>query len=123
MIYSIGIDLVQTGRVRRAIEQWGESFASKILGEKEMGLYNAKHNKIPFLSGRFAAKEAVIKTLGACFDERVFFRQIQILNDPQGKPYVLLEDIVKNKIPGKGIMISITHEREMAAAVAILIGD
>lgn len=123
MIYSIGIDLIQTKRVKRALEMWGDKFASKVLGEEEMELFKDKLNKVQFLAGRFAAKEAVIKTLGVILNQRVFARQIQVLNDLYGKPYVHLDDAVREKIFDKEIKVSITHERDMAAAVAVLTGD
>jgi holo-[acyl-carrier protein] synthase len=123
MIYSLGIDLIQTNRVKKALNLWGEKFAAKILGEEEMEIYRTKFNKVQFISGRFAAKEAVIKTLGAFMDNRVHFRQIQILNDLYGKPYVHLDGEVRERVMDKEIKVSITHEREMAAAVAIITGD
>lgn len=123
MIYSLGIDIIQTDRVKKALETWGKKFADKILGEEEMEIFSAKINKVQFLAGRFAAKEAVIKCLGAFFDERVSFRQIQILNDLYGKPYVHLDDPIRERILDKEVKISITHERQMAAAVAIITGD
>lgn len=123
MIYSVGIDLIDTERISRALDRWGESFATKILGEEEYEMYQKKINKVQFLSGRFAAKEAVIKTLGAFFERRISFRDIQVLNDLYGKPYVHLEDNLRERILDKEIKVSITHERKMAAAVAVITGD
>ena len=123
MIYSVGIDLIDTERIGSALEKWGESFAKKILGIEEFEMYQQKFNKVQFLSGRFAAKEAVIKTLGAFFERRINFRDIQVLNDLYGKPYVHLEDNLRERVLDKEIKVSITHERKMAAAVAIITGD
>ena len=123
MIYSLGIDLIDTERIGKAMERWGEPFAKKILGIEEIDMYRQKYNKVQFLSGRFAAKEAVIKTLGAFFERRINFRDIQILNDLYGKPYVHLEDNLRERVIDKEIKVSITHERKMAAAVALITGD
>jgi len=123
MIYSVGIDLIDTERIGKALDRWGETFAKKILGEEEYEMYLKKFNKVQFLSGRFAAKEAVIKTLGAFFERRISFRDIQVLNDLYGKPYVHLEDNLRERVLDKEIKVSITHERKMAAAVAIITGD
>jgi len=103
MIYSVGIDLIELERVSNALDKWGDKFARRILGEEERILYREKKNKVQFLAGRFAAKEAVMKSLGTFFDSGVHLRDIQVLNDLYGKPY--------------------THERKMAAAVAIVTGD
>lgn len=123
MIYSVGIDLIDTERISKALDRWGETFAKKILGEEEYEMYLKKFNKVQFLSGRFAAKEAVIKTLGAFFERRISFKDIQVLNDLYGKPYVHLEDNLRERVLDKEIKVSITHERKMAAAVAIITGD
>ena len=115
--------MIDTERIGKAMERWGEPFAKKILGIEEIDMYRQKYNKVQFLSGRFAAKEAVIKTLGAFFERRINFRDIQILNDLYGKPYVHLEDNLRERVIDKEIKVSITHERKMAAAVALITGD
>ena len=123
MIYSRGIDLIDTERIDKALERWGESFVKKILGDEEIDMYRLKVNKIHFLSGRFAAKEAVMKTLGAFFERRINFRDIQLLNVLYGKPYVHLADERRERVIYKEIKYSLTHERKMAAAVALINGD
>jgi len=123
MIYSLGIDLADPGRIERALKKWGNAFVHKILGEEEYVMYESKYNKAQFLAGRFAAKEAVIKTLGAFFERRIKFRDVQILNDLYGKPYVHLDDSLRERIIDKEIKVSITHEQKMAAAVALITGD
>jgi len=123
MIYSVGIDLIEIERIRNAFEKWGEKFTRRLLGDEERIIYREKQNKIQFLAGRFAAKEAVIKCLGTFLDSGVHLRDIQILNDLFGKPYVHLDDSVREKILDKEVKVSITHERKMAAAVGIITGD
>jgi holo-[acyl-carrier protein] synthase len=123
MIYSVGIDLIQTARVKKALDLWGDKFAAKILGDEEMQIFNTRFNKVHFLAGRFAAKEAVIKAMGGIVPPPVFFRQIQILNDSGGKPYVHFDNSIKKQIMDKEIKLSLTHEREVAGAVAILTGE
>ena len=123
MIYSVGIDLTDIERVKRDLERWGEKFVMRILGDEERIIYRQKQDKVKFVAGRFAAKEAVMKALGSFFDSGVHPVNIQILNDLYGKPYVHLDDDVRERILDKEIKVSITHERKMAAAVAIMTGD
>jgi holo-[acyl-carrier protein] synthase len=110
-------------RIRTALDKWGDRFVRRFMGEEERNLYRERANKVQFVAGRFAAKEAVMKSLGAFFDSGVHMRDIQILNDLYGKPYVHLDDVIRERIFDKEIKISITHERKMAAAVAILSGE
>jgi holo-[acyl-carrier protein] synthase len=72
------------------------------------------------MAGKFAAKEAVIKALGVIFDSGVYLRDIEILNYPSGMPYVRLPEKLDEGLLGKKILISITHESNYAAAVAII---
>ncbi|UCD16602.1 MAG: holo-ACP synthase [Candidatus Zixiibacteriota bacterium] len=124
MIYSIGIDLVQIRRIRAALDRYGDKFAKRILGEKEWEIYLERLDKANFLSGRFAAKEAVMKTLLSYFEHgELYYKSVQILNDIYGMPYVHLEDTDRERIFKKEVKISISHEREIAAAVAIMTGD
>jgi len=123
MIYSVGIDLIDTERIEKAMNRYGNRFVKRILGDEEFQMFNDKYNKVQFLCGRFAAKEAVMKTLGAFFERRIRFRDIQILNDLYGKPYVHLDDNIRERILDKEVKVSITHERKMAAAVAIITGE
>jgi holo-[acyl-carrier protein] synthase len=123
MIYSVGIDLIEIDRIRRNLERWEDRFIARILGDEERILYQEKSNKVQFVAGRFAAKEAVIKALGSFLETGVHPKDIQILNDLSGKPYVHLENTVRERVMDKEIKVSITHERKMAAAVAVMSGD
>ena len=123
MIYSVGIDLIDSERIQKAVDTYGRKFIRKILGDEELVMFDRKVNKIQYLSGRFAAKEAVIKTLGAFFERRIHFRDMQILNDLYGKPYVHLEDNLRERVLDKEVKVSITHEKKMAAAVALITGE
>ncbi len=123
MMYSVGIDLTDIERIRRDLDRWGEKFIGRLLGEEERNLYRGRRDKVKFVAGRFAAKEAVMKALGAMVTSGVYPRNIQILNDLYGKPYVHLDDNVREKIFDMEIKVSITHEHTMAAAVAVMTGD
>lgn len=123
MIYSVGIDLIDAERIQNAMDRYGNRFILKILGDDEFQMFNNKVNKCQFLAGRFAAKEAVIKTLGAFFERKIRFRDLQVLNDLYGKPYVHLEDNIRERLMDKEVKISITHEKKMAAAVAVITGE
>ncbi len=119
MIRSIGLDLVEIDRIRRDIEQYGERFVRKILGENELLTYEKRQDKPLFLAGRFAAKEAVIKALGVYLTDRPAFSSVEILNTSSGQPEVHLPAPIANQLGSARCHISITHERQFAAAVAI----
>ena len=123
MIRSIGLDIVETQRIADDIERFGERFVDRILGAEEKEIYNNRKDKMQFLSGRFAAKEAVIKGLGRFVKERPLFTKLLILPDENGMPALKLPDELKSKLSHITCMLSITHEKKYAAAVAVFSED
>ncbi len=119
MIKSIGIDLVEIQRMKNDVERFGERFLNRILGAIEIEQYYQRHDKEHYLAGRFAAKEAVIKGLGQYLTVKPPFNQIQIVNNQSGQPELLLPDDIKKNIGSAKCLISITHEKKYAAAVAV----
>ncbi len=124
MIYGLGIDIIRIKRIKDALDKYGDKFARKILGEEEREIFRGRLDKAAFVAGRFAAKEAVMKSLSSFFDTGgLHFKSIQILPDLYGRPYCHLDDTIREKIFDKEIKISISHDREAATAVAIMSGD
>ena len=119
MIRSIGLDIVEISRIRRDISQFGDRFVRRILGEKERSIYDRRRDKEAFLAGRFAAKEAVIKGLNPFLQKRPSLNVIQIINDSTGAPRLALPPDIQQRLGNVVCMLSLTHERNYAAAVAI----
>lgn len=119
MIASVGLDIVEIARIEKDVQRFGARFVERILGPKELDLYNKRKDQTLFLAGRFAAKEAVVKALGRYLTARPPLHQLQIINDDSGQPRLELPDDVKAKLNGARCLLSITHERNYAAAVAI----
>ncbi len=123
MVESVGIDILDTARVKRALERYGERFAERILGPREMALFVGRHDKHLFLAGRFAAKEAVIKALGRYLTTRPALTALEILPDDSGQPGLQLPPELREKLPGIRSLISISHERSHAIAMAYMSKD
>ena len=120
MIKSVGLDIVQILRIAQNVEKYGDRFVSRILGREELAIYNRRRDNAVFLAGRFAAKEAIIKALGAILKERPPYRSLQVLPDESGVPQLVPSDTLKTSFSNLKLLISITHEKHNAAAVAIL---
>jgi phosphopantetheine--protein transferase-like protein len=65
------------------------------------------------------AKEAIIKALGEYLETRPPYRELQIVNDPTGRPQVQLTEDLSRRLAGVEILVSISHERNYAVAMAI----
>lgn len=90
MIYGVGTDIVSKNRIAALCEEFDGKFARRILTKNEFDIFVEKGNQagIEYLSRRFAAKEAVSKSLGEGIGSHLSFKDIEVLNDPSGKPFV-----------------------------------
>lgn len=124
MIIGIGVDLLEIERVKRLLEQpHGERFLERVLTPRERELAMRRVGRLAeFVSGRFCAKEAVVKALGCGIGREVGFRDIEIAPDAAGKPECRLSDDAWKRLgfpyPVR-LHVSITHSATTAAAYAI----
>ena len=109
MISGIGIDIIEVDRIKNIYKRYGNHFLEKVYTKREIE-YCMKKNIYECLSGRFSAKEAVIKATGGRIR---FLNEIEILPSSHG-PYVNIPSEEKFKIT-----VSISHIRECAIAVAV----
>lgn len=118
MIYGIGCDLCEIGR----IEKTDERFLEKCFTKRERELFSKKHNKAQTVAANFAAKEALSKALGTGM-RRFSFEDIEVLRDDLGKPYINVYNGAKEKCKSKGItdiFVSLSHTDSLAMAYVVL---
>ena len=108
---SVGIDLVEVERFYGVEKK--KQFLKNVFTQKEIKVCKNKGSFYQSLSARFAAKEAVKKSL----KERVRFNEIEIVNEKDGRPKVnLLNKVLKQKYK---LAISITHTKQFAQAICL----
>jgi holo-[acyl-carrier protein] synthase len=120
MIHGVGIDLVEKERVERALKRFGERFAHRVLTEREWRLCQAKGDSIGSIAARIAAKESVFKAFGTGWAQGVGWKDVEVINDSQGKPVVQLYGKASQLAEGYRLHISISHERNSAVALAVM---
>lgn len=123
MIYGIGTDIVEVGRIESSIEKFGDDFAKRILAESEMPSYLATSIKSRFIAKRFAAKEAFSKALGTGLRVPATFQNIAVSHDALGKPILVLAKELQDFLTVKNISrmhITISDEKNLAAAFVVL---
>lgn len=121
MIIGIGIDLTEIKKIEESVRS--ETFQGKVFTPAELEAVQKYRNNAEHLAGKFAAKEAFMKALGAGIGQQVWFTQIDVLNDKAGKPYIEVNGEAAKRLAGSGaknIHISISHSGGMAIAVVIL---
>ena len=123
-ILGIGVDLVENKRIKKLINN--KSFLNRIYGKNEINFSKKKVNKTNFYAKRFAAKESFAKSLGTGFKNKLNFKDIEILNDKNGKPYYYISKKIKKVIDKKfkikrfDLFLSISDEKDYSIAFTIL---
>lgn len=115
MIYGTGVDIAEVGRLRKAVEKWGESFLNRIFTPEELRVAKTRAAMFQHLAGRFAAKEAIFKAIS---DHSLAFKDLEIMNDKQGKPVCVVHNA---KTKNLTVLVSISHVKSYAVASAIVI--
>lgn len=114
----LGIDIIEISRIRSALENYGKRFLDKIFTASEQAYCMKYKDPAPHLAGRFAAKEAVVKALGIGFRQGVSWQDIAIVRDALGRPSVQLSPLLLQRFPNVELLLSISHCRAYATAVA-----
>lgn len=121
MITNIGNDIIEISRIKTNLERYGQKFLDRIYSPEEQEYCLKFHEPAPRLAGRFAAKEAVSKALGTGFGEDLSWLDITIQNEPRGNPIVILSHRANLHFDNPTLLISISHCKEYATAVALLL--
>jgi holo-[acyl-carrier protein] synthase len=123
VIVGLGIDVAEVARFARALERHGERFWDRILTPAERSeLAGRRADRAVALAGRFAAKEAFSKALGAPQD--VWWQDVSITRRG-GAPELVLGGKALPHAHRLGVTrshVSITHDAGVAAAVVVLEG-
>jgi holo-[acyl-carrier protein] synthase len=123
MIYGIGIDIIKIERFERALTRWGDRLLERVFTPQEQAMCHNKARPGRHLAVRFAAKEAFLKALGIGMFQGVAWNNIEILNDPLGRPLMNVRGGAKKICQEKGIteiFVSISHETEYGVAHVLL---
>lgn len=125
MIIGIGSDLVSIERIRESLDRFGERFARRLLGEREMAEWRAAPDPAAYAAKRFAVKEAAGKALGSGIGEGVSWHDISVGHDHLGAPLLELAGVAARRAETLGVVrshLSITDEHHYALAFVVLEG-
>ena len=121
MVYGVGADIMDIGRIRVLAPDWDDPFFVKTFTESERRQGLASADPVRYFAGRFAGKEAVFKSFRAQPDS-FRFSEVGIVNDGDGKPCVILLGDAKRIVEEKGIgniSISLSSDGGMVVAFAV----
>ena len=122
MIYGTGIDIIDINRIRRVIRKYGNRFKKRCFSDNEIERSDKRLNSVESYAKRYAAKEACAKALGTGLARGVFWKDIEVVNNQYGKPFIKLhgkaKDIFRNmdKASDTKIEVSLSDEKKYAIA-------
>ncbi len=124
MIKGIGTDIAEVERIAEKIGK-EQGFRELVFSADEISYCESKANKYEHYAARFAAKEAFLKAIGTGWATGTAFNEIEIENDENGKPLIILSGITAATLsPAKTgtISVSLSHVKTVAIAVVIIEG-
>ena len=122
MICGNGIDIIDINRIRRVIDKYGNKFKTRCFSTAEIERSEKRLNSVESYAKRYAAKEACAKALGTGLARGVFWKDIEVVNNQYGKPFIQLHGKAKkiykymNKKSIAQIEVSLSDEKKYAIA-------
>tara|TARA_A100000164_G_scaffold56851_1_gene45457 strand:+ start:1311 stop:1700 length:390 start_codon:yes stop_codon:yes gene_type:complete len=122
-----GVDIVKNSRIKNSIKN--KKFIKRIYTLTEINISNSrKINKVEYFAKRFAAKEAFVKALGTGFSKNINFKDINIKNRKNGKPFININNKLKKiilnkfKISKLKCFLSMSDEKNYSISFVIISG-
>ncbi len=123
MILGVGVDIVEIEKLRLAMIRRGERLRNRAFTPAEVEYCEERVNKFQHYSARFAAKEAVFKAIGSGWRDGVTWQDVEIRNDLNGKPNLILTGRAReiaDRVGARNYWISLSHTDQYAVAQVIL---
>jgi len=123
-ILGVGVDIVENSRIAKLLRN--KLFIKRIFSNSEILIANKTKDKKSYYSKRFAAKEALAKSIGTGFRNGFNFKDISIINDNRGKPSFMINEKIKKiikkqfKTTAFNFFLSISDEKKYSIAYVIL---
>ena len=113
----VGTDIENVDRFYKFNNE-NNKFLKKIFTKNELSYCFSKKDAANHLAARYTGKEAIIKAINNLDQTVIEFKDIEILNDKKGAPFVKL---YKQELKDIDIKISLSHCKDKATAFAIAV--
>jgi holo-[acyl-carrier protein] synthase len=126
VILGLGLDLVDVARMARILggpPERAKRFVARVFTPAERAFCDARVDRATRYAARFAAKEALLKALGAPAGLR--FTEIEVVR-AEGAPSLSLSGAAAEaarRLGAKRLHLTITHDAGVAAAAVIAEGS
>jgi len=122
LIFGVGTDIIEVRRVGDKLART-KGLKEKVFTPREIEYCETKKMSAQHFAARFSAKEAFLKAMGTGWSGGHRFDEIEVVNDPLGKPELFVHGKVKIFCEARGITgmtVSLSHIKDMATAVVVL---
>ena len=125
MIIGIGNDVIDIRRIEETLTRFGDRFIARIFTDVEIRKSEKRAQRAASYAKRFAAKEACSKALGTGFRNGVFWKDMGVVNEPSGKPTMVLTGGARDQLdslvpPGHRARIHLTITDDFPYAHAVV---
>ena len=113
MILGLGNDVIDIRRIEETLTRFGPRFIDRVFTDVEIAKSEKRAQRAASYAKRFAAKEACSKALGTGFRNGVFWKDMGVVNEPSGKPTIVLTGGARDQLdslvpPGHKARIHLT---------------
>lgn len=125
-VLGLGIDVVSISEFDEQLRQAGTTFGDRFTVGERRDAGSGTGSDARHLAARWAAKEAVIKAWSVSRFSRspllpiIRHNDIEVVTDTWGRPGIRLTGEIAEHLEGTRVHVSLTHDGDTAAAVALI---
>jgi holo-[acyl-carrier protein] synthase len=125
LIKGHGVDVMNMQGVKNAWENMGMVMVRRILGRKELEVFNSMVSDdtpmaLNYIAKRFCAKEALFKAMGTGMRAPFDWHDAQLMNEDSGRPYFLFEGVLSVELSGKIVHVSVSDHSDIVIGSVII---
>lgn len=123
MIFGIGVDIVEIARFERFLAEGNDPLFQRLFTATEIAYCGGKKRAAQHYALRFAAKEAFLKALGTGLRDGLSWKDLEVVNDPLGKPELKLYGKAEELFRSHGLtscFLSLSHDAGAGVGMVVL---
>jgi len=123
-IVGLGSQIVDCARVRKLIDQHGEEFLMQVFTEREIRFCNDRTHVTEHYTAIWAAKEAVLRSLGAKWRRGMDWKEIEVCRRQGHTPTVKITGTLEEMMIELGVvkcLVTMAHCRGFATATSVAV--
>jgi len=123
VVFGIGVDIVEIARFERFLAEGNDPLFQRLFTPVEIAYCAPKKQAAQHYALRFAAKESFMKALGTGLRDGLAWKDMEVVNDPLGKPELQLYGRAQELFDALGLssrFLSLSHDAGSAVAMVVL---